>query len=187
MLLNVIPQLEEELKLDDLNIRMLATNVLGEMFADKASILAKAYPSVWQTWLERRHDKHVAVRLTWIEYCVAIYKTHPELSQDLNTATLQKLLDPDEKVRSAMIRGLAKLDLQSLLGHVSKEVLVAVGDRCRDKKPLVRQDAFAVLSKIYHLAYLEVADVDNVLARDKFAWIPTTILNVLYSDDAEGR
>ncbi|KAJ2379245.1 Sister chromatid cohesion protein pds5, partial [Coemansia sp. RSA 2603] len=48
-LLNVIPQVEEELGVDDVDIRVLATSALGEMFAEKGFTLAKRYDSTWKT------------------------------------------------------------------------------------------------------------------------------------------
>lgn len=80
LLLNVIPQLEEEMKvlslhnriclsslverhltmialfseqLTDVFIRSLATKSLGTMFAEKTSQLATQYESTWRAWLLR--------------------------------------------------------------------------------------------------------------------------------------
>lgn len=53
LLLNVIPQLEEELKLTDVNIRSLAVSSLGQMFAEKTSQLTNQYESTWKAWLQR--------------------------------------------------------------------------------------------------------------------------------------
>lgn len=68
LLHNVVPQLEEELRADDTHLRVLATQVLGEMFAEKGgkTLLAK-YPSTWEFWLGRRMDKDTVVRVTWVE------------------------------------------------------------------------------------------------------------------------
>jgi sister-chromatid-cohesion protein PDS5 len=51
VLLSVIPQLEAELKTEQTALRKLATEALGEMFAQRGSTLAKQYPNVWQSWL----------------------------------------------------------------------------------------------------------------------------------------
>jgi hypothetical protein len=53
LLLNVIPQLEEETKVDELNVRTLGTKTLGIMFAEKNSFVAENYPLVWRSWLNR--------------------------------------------------------------------------------------------------------------------------------------
>jgi sister-chromatid-cohesion protein PDS5 len=53
LLLNVIPQLEEELKVEEMVIRMVAASTLGEMFSRKGEKLIDTYPSVWKAFLER--------------------------------------------------------------------------------------------------------------------------------------
>jgi sister chromatid cohesion protein PDS5 len=64
----VIPQLEEELRVEDLALRTLATQVLGEMFADKGGAdLVRKYPTTWSIWNLRRNDKSSAIRLVFVE------------------------------------------------------------------------------------------------------------------------
>lgn len=104
LLLNVIPQLEEETKVDELHVRALGTKTLGIMFAEKNSFVAANYPLVWKSWLNRclpcvymsstisvvltvcisrRHDKMVSIRLVVIESLGAILKHHSNLAQDI--------------------------------------------------------------------------------------------------------
>ncbi|KAH0834786.1 hypothetical protein J3R83DRAFT_10387 [Lanmaoa asiatica] len=74
LLHSVIPQLEEELRVDQVQVRLIVTQALGEMFADKGgSDLIRKYPTTWNVWLMRKNDKAAGL----------------------------KLLDPDEKVRAA--------------------------------------------------------------------------------------
>ena len=64
----VIPQLEEELRVEDLSLRTMATHVLGEMFADKGGAdLVRKYPTTWNFWNLRRNDKSPVVRLAFVE------------------------------------------------------------------------------------------------------------------------
>lgn len=53
LLLNSMALLEEELQIDHLSVRQLATETLGEMFAEESSNVAEKYPSIWKTWLGR--------------------------------------------------------------------------------------------------------------------------------------
>ena len=78
LLLNVIPLVEEELSLDVLRVRILATETLGNMFASKTSKLFSEYPSIWHEWQGRRNDKAAAIRIRWLELAAEIYKSHPE-------------------------------------------------------------------------------------------------------------
>ena len=86
LLHNVVPQLEEELRVQNVSIRIMATHTLGEMFADKnGAEFARKYPSTWATWLTRRNDQMSAVRLTFAESAkgVVINMNVPELREQL--------------------------------------------------------------------------------------------------------
>lgn len=68
LLHNVVPQLEEELRVQELQIRTMATQTLGEMFSEKnGADFARKYPTTWSMWLSRKNDQTASVRLTWIE------------------------------------------------------------------------------------------------------------------------
>jgi sister-chromatid-cohesion protein PDS5 len=72
---SVIPQLGEELRVDHVNIRQLATEALGEMYADEVHgpELANGYPATWDIWLSRKNDKSVVIRLKFIESLRALF------------------------------------------------------------------------------------------------------------------
>lgn len=77
LLHNVVPQLEEELKVTEVQLRILATQTLGEMFAEKASgDLEKKYPTTWNLWLSRSNDKNSQVRLAFVEGCKDLLLHH---------------------------------------------------------------------------------------------------------------
>jgi sister chromatid cohesion protein PDS5 len=79
LLHNIIPQLEEELRAQQHELRTLATRTLGDMFAEKGGReLLKKYPSTWEFWLGRRNDKDTSVRLTWVEATQALLVKHSE-------------------------------------------------------------------------------------------------------------
>ncbi|CAG8820312.1 16214_t:CDS:2, partial [Racocetra persica] len=160
LLLNVIPQLEEELKLDDLNLRMLATQVLGEMFSEKDSTLASRYDNVWKMWLLRRNDKVAEVRCAWTEYCLPLYINHHELAKQVNEAIITKMSDPDEKVRVTVCKVFTKLDYECASKLIEKELFIELAKRCRDRKHGVRKQAINALARLYNLAYLEIVDHD---------------------------
>lgn len=69
LLLSVIPQLQEEMAVDNVQIRLLATQTLGEMFAQvhHGVELMKEYRSTWVQWIARKNDKTPAIRLAFVE------------------------------------------------------------------------------------------------------------------------
>jgi len=86
VLLNVIPQLEEELKVENLELRTLAVKTLGGMFAQHSGSLdhlAKRYPMTWKAWLARSRDKASSIRVAVLEEAKAIWTAHGELSKEV--------------------------------------------------------------------------------------------------------
>ncbi|KAI9234165.1 MAG: armadillo-type protein [Podila humilis] len=184
LLLNVVPQLEEELKLSDVNVRSLAVSSLGQMFAEKTSQLASQYESTWKAWLLRRNDKVPSVRIIWLESLVNLIKAQPSLAKDLNEGLAERFLDSEEKVRSVACRIIGELDYETSLHHVQKDTLVQVGHRCRDKKKSVIKEAITSLSVLFNQAYPEIENGTQA-SLSQFAWMPSAIFHALYVLDPE--
>ncbi|THH06894.1 hypothetical protein EW145_g3765 [Phellinidium pouzarii] len=158
---NVVPQLEEELRVDELQLRTLATQALGEMFADKAGgDLEKKYPSTWSMWLTRCNDMAPQVRLAFVEGCKGLLLHHRlELRAAVEESLKTKLLDPDEKVRAAVCKLYAQLDYETALHYQS-----------------VRREALASIGRLYSIAYPEIENNDAA-AIEQFGWIPQQVLH----------
>ncbi|KAG0018492.1 hypothetical protein BGZ80_007103 [Entomortierella chlamydospora] len=195
LLLNVIPQLEEELKVSDVTIRTLATKSLGEMFAEKTSQLASQYESTWKAWLLRRNDKSPQVRIVWIESLKELIKAHGSLAKELSgeqfivssqdrfkNGLSEKLVDPDEKVRAVVCKTIGEFDYETSLHHIQKSTLIQVGHRCRDKKKSVSIEAINALSTLYNQAYPEI-EVGTKASISQFDWMPSAVLHAVYVND----
>jgi sister chromatid cohesion protein PDS5 len=80
LLHSVMPQLEEELHAEDIQLRGIAAQVLGEMFSDKGGgDLVKKYPSTWNMWLQRKNDKSPVIRLKFVEAAKGLIVNLPDL------------------------------------------------------------------------------------------------------------
>jgi sister chromatid cohesion protein PDS5 len=152
LLHSVIPQLEEELRVEEVTLRSIATQTLGEMFADKGgSDLVRKYPATWNVWISRKNDRSAAVRLAFVEVARGLLTNLPEhreliegpsqlhISLHLSSnrcieSLLAKIVDPDEKVRAAACKLYGQLDYETALHHVSEKQLRTVADRALDKK-----------------------------------------------------
>ncbi|KAF6757823.1 cohesin-associated protein Pds5 [Ephemerocybe angulata] len=175
---SVIPLLDEELRADDVTIRTMATQVLGEMFADKAGgDLLKKYPATWTSWCGRKTDKSVPIRLKLVESCKSLIVNRTEGREAVEAMLKEKVLDPDEKVRAAVCKVYSQLDYESALHHVSQEQIQAIAGRGLDKKAAVRFEALNAVGKLYSLAYPEIENND-ASAISQFAWIPEEILKI---------
>ncbi len=96
LLLNVVPQLEDNLRLADVPaIRELSTKTLGTMFGSRPVAgtldISKAYPSAWRSWLGRNVDKSVQVRSVWVQAAREILVNHPELRNDIEGESVPSL------------------------------------------------------------------------------------------------
>lgn len=71
--------------MEDVPLRTMATQVLGEMFGDgkAGSDLARKYPTTWNMWLTRKNDKVVGVRLALVEAAKGLIANLPELREQV--------------------------------------------------------------------------------------------------------
>ncbi|KAL9541955.1 hypothetical protein MBANPS3_008853 [Mucor bainieri] len=182
LLLNAMPLLQEEMKVDHLNIRQLATETLGEMFAEESSNVAEKYPNIWKTWLGRRNDKAPALRVKWVEACVDIYKHHPESVPELIECFKEKLTDPDDKVRATTCKIMRDIGIEHDSASMDKDLVELVGARAKDKKNAVRVEAMATVGTIYNNCYQRIKANDKA-AIEKAGWIPDLVLSCLYLGD----
>ncbi|EIW77089.1 cohesin-associated protein Pds5 [Coniophora puteana RWD-64-598 SS2] len=178
LLHSVIPQLEEELRVEDVQVRLMATQALGDMFADKGGAdLIRKYPTAWAVWQMRRNDKAPAVRLKLVESAKGLIVNLRDSREVVEDMLRSKLLDPDEKVRAAVCKVYAQLDYETALHHVSEDQLRSVANRGLDKKQSVRSEAMNAIGKLYSLAYPEI-EAGEPVATKHFGWIPNEIVQI---------
>ncbi|KAJ7839550.1 armadillo-type protein [Mycena olivaceomarginata] len=179
LLPTVIPQLEEELQAEDLALRLLVTQTLGEMYATDTGALMRQHPSTFQVWLKRKNDKAPQVRLKFVEATRDLLSSSAaELRDAVEDSLGAKLMDPDDKVRAAVCRVYGGLDYETALHHVKADQLRAVAGRGVDKKHSVRIEALRALGKLYSLAYPEIENKDSA-AILQFAWIPHELFQMI--------
>ncbi|KAG0663219.1 hypothetical protein C6P46_002808 [Rhodotorula mucilaginosa] len=179
LLLNVIPQLAEELTSNEPLLRILATDFLGQMLGEPVGRgdLAKNNPGVWKEWLKRARDKDAKVRIKMCDRLEPIWREHPELAQDVEGIWISCLLiDHDEKVRLAACGVIDGVEYEMAKHHVSKRALQALADRLTDKKEKVRTMAFRTLGQLYDAAFTDIESGDEP-AYNHFGWIPGRVLD----------
>ncbi|CAE6427478.1 unnamed protein product [Rhizoctonia solani] len=169
LLLNVVPQLEEELRVTDQTIRSIATQTLGAIFGDSnGAKLARTYPSTWTQWLLRRNDRVAAVRVMFVECAKDIVSHHAELKGDMEEALKGKFMDPDDKVRAAVCKLFSQIDYEAALHHVTKSQLEELAGRCLDRKPVP-------LNCVAH-AHIPDSENNDLAAVPQFSWIPGKLI-----------
>ena len=180
LLLNVVPQLEEELKVDNVQIREIACNTLAEMYSRRGMNWIESYPSVWKEWSDRRNDKCLSIRSLFANSFATILINHPDCINLIEPMINLKLMDPDEKIRLQILSGCTKV-VREHCDLLNVETLKNIAQRCGDKKMGPRKVAIQMLAELFNLVMTYGGSVDM----EKYSWIPGTILETRYLNDNE--
>ncbi|CAD6889459.1 unnamed protein product [Tilletia controversa] len=184
LLMSVLPQFDEELRAENVQVRQMAVGTIGRILSEKnenAREFTKKWPVVWRSFLQRATDKLPALRISWLEAIRGPLIRHNTLKDDITEALNSRFDDPDERVRLALIRTIGSLDYETLLHHVPKQTLVMLSDRVLDRKPAVQSEALMTMGKIFNKAYSEI-DRRDASALHQFAWIPDAMVEAAYTN-----
>ncbi|KAG4304091.1 hypothetical protein PORY_002455 [Pneumocystis oryctolagi] len=186
---NIMPQLEQELMVENVMFRLLSTSTISEILSIKEQKVdfVKEYPSLWKSWLSRGNDKSSAIRIKWLEGLFNILTNFSYPAEVVAIAIegiLTKHVDIDEKVRMTVCKMLGSLDYHVVLERVPSSILEALSDRCKDRKQIVRVEAMHCLGKLYNMAYDDISKDMNVTV-EWFSLIPSRILHTIYINDKE--
>ncbi|ANB11094.1 Pds5p [Sugiyamaella lignohabitans] len=191
LLVNVLGQLEQNMSIENTALRYMSTRVIGEIICFEASRInfITEYNAIFKTWIGRYRDVSPKIRINWANTVPNFVKNQTNHTIVLESVIpfLGLLEDPDEKVRIAVCKALANVDIDTIAttyATVVEQPLAALADRLRDKKSLVRLAAFQAVGKIYDEAYEQIA-AGNLQISDVSSWIPSHILGLLYVNDLE--
>lgn len=185
MLLAVIPNLTQELVNDQVNVRLKAVKLLGRLFALPGQHVAKEYRQLFLEFLKRFTDKSAEVRLAMIDCAKDCLKVNPSgcETSEILAGLDDRILDSEEAIRLrtvVVICDVAKHNFKwipvSLLKHVA--------ERLRDKKVLVRKEAFQRLADVYR-AYTTKCYDGFVSIDNQLEWIPGKLLRCCYDKDVK--
>ncbi|KAL6073815.1 Sister chromatid cohesion protein pds5, variant 3 [Balamuthia mandrillaris] len=184
ILLYVLPELERELKVEDLSKRKSVVKLLGEMFSAEGSLLPTSYPQLFNTFISRFNDIEPDIRLLMIQYVPQFIKNHPASHKSINEALQKRLRDLDEKVREAAVVAVCEsaiFDPQALTNQILQEI----GLRMRDKKLSIRTAAITKLAVLYRELVEKWGPQISWKPshQNKFGWIPNSILHCCYQTD----
>ncbi|GAV71980.1 Cnd1 domain-containing protein [Cephalotus follicularis] len=183
ILLAVIPNLVQELLIDQVDVRIKAVNLVGKLFALPDNHIARKYHGVFVEFLKRFSDKSAEVRVAAIQCAEACYKANfsgPE-SHEVLSALEGRLLDFDDKVRTQAV--IVACDItKSYLKFVPSKLISEAAKRLRDKKISVRKKALQKLTELYQ-EYCNKCSEGLMTISDDFEQIPCNILLLCYDKD----
>ncbi|PIA26794.1 hypothetical protein AQUCO_08800003v1 [Aquilegia coerulea] len=181
ILSEVIPYLTEELLADQLDTRLKAVKLLGDLFALLEPI-SEAFQPIFLEFLKRLTDRAVEVRMSVVEHMRICLLSNPfrvEAPQIIGSLG-DRLLDYDENVRKQVVGTLCDVACCTLKS-IPIETLKVLSERLRDKSLPVKRYTMERLAEIYRIYCLKCSD--GSISTIEFEWIPGRILRCFYDKD----
>ncbi|CAN1235728.1 Sister chromatid cohesion protein PDS5 homolog B [Linum perenne] len=187
MLLNVIPYLTEELRTDQVDIRLKAVKLLGKLLALRGDYFAQQHHDLLVEFKNRFSDKSSDIRRSALQCAKACYIANPQgkVSEEILAAFQGRLLGLNEDVRTQAVASICDLASANMKLFPPGLILSAT-ERLRDKKLSVRKKVLMELMKLYR-DYCSKCSECHMAITDHFEQIPTKVLMLCYIDSKEFR
>ncbi|OMO76990.1 Armadillo-like helical [Corchorus capsularis] len=182
ILSGVAPYLIGELLTDQLDTRLRAVRLVGDLFALSSPTICEAFQPIFSEFLKRLTDRNVGVRMSVLEHvksCLLLDSSRPEAPQIIS-ALCDRLLDYDENVRKQVVAVICDVACHSLVS-IPVETVKLVAERLRDKSLLVKKYTMERLAEIFRVYC--ASGSDGSTDTNEFDWIPGKILRCFYDKD----
>ncbi|XP_050213901.1 sister chromatid cohesion protein PDS5 homolog A isoform X2 [Mercurialis annua] len=182
ILSGVIPYLTGELLTDQLEIRLKAVGLVGDLFALPESPILEAFQPIFSEFLKRLSDRGVEVRMSVLERvksCLLSNPSRAEASQIISSLC-DRLLDYDENVRKQVVDVICDVACHAL-HSIPVETIKLVAERLRDKSLLVKRYTMERLAEIFRVYCVKSSE--GSISYGEYDWIPGKILRCLYDKD----
>ncbi|RDX89521.1 Sister chromatid cohesion protein PDS5-like B, partial [Mucuna pruriens] len=181
ILSGVLPYVTGELLTDQLEIRLKAMNLVGDIISLPGSSIPEAFQPIFSEFLKRLTDRVVDVRMSVLEHvknCLLLNPFRAETPQIIS-ALCERLLDFDENVRKQVVAVICDVACHAL-NTVPLETVKLVAERLRDKSLLVKKYTMERLAEVYRVVCEKSSDTVNP---NEYNWIPGKILRCFYDKD----
>ncbi|KAJ0081710.1 hypothetical protein Patl1_09599 [Pistacia atlantica] len=182
ILSGVVPYLTGELLTEQLDTRLKAVQLVGDLFALPGSSNTEAFQPIFSEFLKRSTDRVVTVRMSVLDHVKTCLLSDPLRAEapQLLSVLCDRLLDYDENVRKQVVAVICDVACQAL-NSIPVETLKLVAERIRDKSLLVKIYTMERLAEVFRVYCLRSSggSVDH----NEFDWIPGKILRCFYDRD----
>eukprot|EP00268_Persea_americana_P056177 TRINITY_DN6598_c0_g1_i2.p1 TRINITY_DN6598_c0_g1~~TRINITY_DN6598_c0_g1_i2.p1 ORF type:complete len:1598 (+),score=356.34 TRINITY_DN6598_c0_g1_i2:124-4917(+) len=178
----IIPYITGELLTDQIDVRMKAVKLLGDLFALPNNTISEIFRPLFSEFLKRLTDRVVEVRISVIEDVKKCLLSNPSRSEapEIINALSDRLLDYDENVRKQVVAAVFDIACQTLKS-VPADIVRLAAERLRDKSLIVKSYTMERLAELYWLYCSKYSD--GSISSAEFEWIPGRILRCLYDKD----
>ncbi|XP_057757523.1 sister chromatid cohesion protein PDS5 homolog A-like isoform X1 [Arachis stenosperma] len=181
VLSGVLPYITGELMTDELETRMKAVNMVGDIIALPGSSIPEIFQPVFSEFLKRLTDRDVGVRMSIIKHVKSSLLSNPFRAEApaIFSSLCDRMLDLDENVRKQVVAVICDVACHAP-NAVPLETLKLVAERLRDKSLLVKKYTLERLADIYKVCCEKSSDTVNL---NEYDWIPGKILTCFYDKD----
>ncbi|KAM1033682.1 hypothetical protein FF1_037151 [Malus domestica] len=182
ILSGVVPYLTGELLTDQLETRLKAVSLVGDLFSLPGSTIFEAFQPIFSEFLKRLTDRVVEVRMLVLQHVKSCMLSNPFRAEapEIISALCDRLLDFEEKVRKQVVAVVYDVACHAL-SSIPLETIKLVAERLRDKSLLVKKYTMERLAEIFRV-YCTMCSDGPLLSSD-FDWIPGKILRCFYDKD----
>ncbi|XP_042029643.1 sister chromatid cohesion protein PDS5 homolog B-like isoform X1 [Salvia splendens] len=182
ILSGVVPYLTGELLSDQLEVRLKAVGLVGELFSLPESAISGAFQPVFSEFLKRLTDRVAEVRMSVLEHvksCLLVNPFRPEAPQIIS-ALCDRLLDYEESVRKKVVSVVCDVVCHTITS-IPDETIKLVSERLKDKSLLVKRYTMERLADIYKASCTKKSS--GMTENGEFDWIVGKILRCFYDKD----
>ncbi|PKA51709.1 hypothetical protein AXF42_Ash003076 [Apostasia shenzhenica] len=183
ILTSVLPILTRELLNDQVDTRLKAVHLIGNLLVISKLKFAQQHPPVFAEFLRRFSDKSTEVRrasLEWAKVCFVADASASDALYILN-AVEGRLLDFDDKVRIQAVAIVCNI-ASSTISCFPSDLVLKTMKRLRDKKISVRKSAMQSLLELYRIYCLKCSSGLFSLS-DNYENIPCGVLLLCFDKD----
>lgn len=182
ILAGVVPYLTGELLADELDTRLKAVKLVGDLFALPASGTSETFQPVFSEFLKRLTDREVGVRMSVLEHVRSCLVSEPSRAEapQIISALCDRLLDYDENVRKQVVAVICDVACHAP-DSIPVETIKLVAERIRDKSLIVKKYTVERLAEIFRVYCGRISG--GLINSYDFDWIPGKILRCLYDKD----
>ncbi|KAJ6304583.1 hypothetical protein OIU77_018274 [Salix suchowensis] len=182
ILSGVVPYLTGELLTDQLDTRLKAVGLVGDLFSLPGSAITEAFQPIFSEFLKRLSDRVVTIRMCVLECVKGCLLSNPFRAEaaQIISALCDRLLDYDENVRKQVVDVICDVACHAL-NSVPVETIKLVAERLRDKSQLVKRYTMERMAEIFRVYCVKSSD--GSITPGEYDWIPGRILRCLYDKD----
>ncbi|KAK7331159.1 hypothetical protein VNO77_25376 [Canavalia gladiata] len=181
ILSGVLPYITEELLTDQLETRLKAVNLVGDIIVLPGSSIPEVFQPIFLEFLKRLTDRDFGVRMSVLEYVKSCLLSNPLRAEapQIFSALCDRLLDFDENVRKQVVSVICDVACHAL-NAVPLETVKLVAEQLCDKSLLVKMYTMERLADIYRVF---CDNSSNIVNPSEYDWIPGKILRCFYDKD----